>query len=112
MRLADARHLVWQDRAHFLGIAARLMRRVLVDHARERGAHKRGGGIFKVQLEERMAVSAGPDVDLIALDRALEALAVIDERKCRVIDMRFFGGMTLEETAEALHVSTDTVIRF
>src|SRR5215213_7494282 len=111
MRLADAQDVAWQDRAHFLGIAARLMRRVLVDHARERGMQKRGGGAVKVPFDEGMAVTAPPNVDLLALDAALEALAVIDERKCRVIDMRFFAGMTVEETAEALHVSTDTVKR-
>jgi RNA polymerase sigma-70 factor, ECF subfamily len=111
VRLIDARDLEWQDRAHFLGIAARLMRRVLVDHARARGMRKRGGGAYAVTLEEGMAISAAPNVDLVALDRALEALASVDERKCRVIEMRFFGGLTVEETAEALHVSPDTVKR-
>ena len=111
MRLADAQQVDWQDRAHFLGIAARLMRRVLVDHARERGVQKRGGGAIKVPFDEGMVVTAPRDLDLLALDRALEALALVDERKCRVIDMRFFAGMTVEETAEALHVSTDTVKR-
>jgi RNA polymerase sigma factor (TIGR02999 family) len=111
LRLVDARNLRWQDRAHFLGISARLMRRVLVDHARARGMRKRGGGAYAVTLDEGMAISAALDVDLVALDRALETLAAVDERKCRVIEMRYFGGLTVEETAEALHVSTDTVKR-
>jgi len=111
VRLADAQHLSWQNRAHFLGITARLMRRVLVDHARERNVQKRGGAIPRVAFEEEMAVSPPLNIDVLALDRALEALALIDERKCQVIDMRFFAGMTVEETAEALRVSTDTVKR-
>jgi RNA polymerase sigma factor, TIGR02999 family len=111
MRLVGARQVSWQDRAHFLGIAARLMRRVLVDHARTRGVQKRGGGGYKVPLDDAMAVSPAPDFNLLALDRALEGLAAVDERKSRVIEMRFFGGMTVEETAEALHVSPDTVKR-
>ena len=111
LRLIDAKQVAWQDRAHFLGISARLMRRVLVDHARTRGAQKRGDGDYKVPLEDDMAVSSAPDVNLVDLDRALDALALVDERKCRVIEMRFFGGMTVEETAEVLHVSIDTVKR-
>jgi len=111
IRLAGAQHLDWHDRAHFIGIAARLMRRVLVDHARERAVQKRGGGAFKVSLDEGMAVSPAPNLDLLALDRALEALAVVDPRKCQVIDMRFFGGLTVEETADVLGVSPDTVRR-
>ena len=111
IRLIDTRSVRWQDRAHFLGISARLMRRVLIDHARARGMKKRGAGAYMIPLEDDMAVSPAPDVDLIALDTALDALAAIDERKCCVIEMRFFGGMTVEETAEALHVSTDTVKR-
>ena len=111
LRLIDAKQVAWQDRAHFLGISARLMRRVLVDHARTRGARKRGDGDYKVPLEDDMAIAPAPDVDLVDLDRALDALALVDERKCRVIEMRFFGGMTVEETAEVLHVSTDTVKR-
>jgi RNA polymerase sigma-70 factor (ECF subfamily) len=111
VRLIDARQVAWQDRAHFLGISSRLMRRVLVDHARTRDARKRGDGDYKVELDEDMAVSKPLDVDLVDLDRALEALALVDERKVRVIEMRFFGGMTVEETAAALHVSDDTVKR-
>src|SRR5215471_3734790 len=106
IRLVGARGLRWQDRAHFLGIAARLMRRVLVDHARAGGSQKRGGGAQRVSLEEGMAVLSAPDVDVIALDRALDVLASVDQRKSRVIELRFFGGLSVEETAEVLHVST------
>lgn len=111
LRLIDARQVNWQDRAHFFGIAARLMRRVLVDHARSRRRQKRGGGLPAVPLDDRVGVSPGTDVDLLDLDRALEGLASRDERKSRVVEMRFFGGMTVEEIAEALQVSTDTVKR-
>jgi RNA polymerase sigma-70 factor (ECF subfamily) len=111
MRLTGARGVRWQDRAHFLGISARLMRRVLVDHARTRGYQKRGGGAFKTTLNEALVVTPAPSLDLVALDRALEKLATVDLRKSRVVEMRFFGGMSVEETAEALHVSTDTIKR-
>ena len=111
VRLIGAQDVRWQDRAHFLGIAARLMRRVLVDHARTRGFQKRGGGGRQVSLDDAMLVSPAPTVDVLALDRALEALSAVDPRKSRVIEMRYFGGMTVEETADALHVSTDTVKR-
>jgi len=111
LRLTDARQLRWQDRAHFLGISARLMRRVLVDHARTRGYQKRGGGARRVVLDEALVVSPGLSIEMLALDRALDQLAVADPRKARVIELRFFGGLTVEETAEALHVSTDTVKR-
>jgi RNA polymerase sigma factor (TIGR02999 family) len=111
LRLTDARQLRWQDRAHFLGISARLMRRVLVDHARARGYQKRGGAARRVELDEALVVSPGLSVELLALDRALDELAAADPRKARVIELRFFGGLSVEETAEALHVSTDTVKR-
>jgi RNA polymerase sigma factor (TIGR02999 family) len=111
VRLIGAQDVRWQDRAHFLGIAARLMRRVLVDHARTRGFQKRGGGGRQVSLDDAMLVSPATTVDVLALDRALEALSAVDPRKSRVIEMRFFGGMTVEETADALHMSTDTVKR-
>jgi RNA polymerase sigma-70 factor, ECF subfamily len=111
IRLVDARSVRWQGRAHFLGIAARLMRRVLVDHARTRGGQKRGGANERIELDEAMAVSELPDINVLALDRALDVLAAIDERRSRVVEMRFFGGMSVEETAEALHVSADTVKR-
>ena len=111
LRLTDARRLRWQDRAHFLGISARLMRRVLVDHARSRGYRKRGGGAQRVTLDEAAVTSPEPAVEVLALDRALEALAAVDARKSRVIELRFFGGLSVEETAEVLHVSADTVKR-
>jgi RNA polymerase sigma factor (TIGR02999 family) len=111
LRLTDARSLHFQDRAHFLGIAARLMRRVLVDHARSRGYLKRGGGARRVTLDEGLVRSSGPPLDLVALDRALEALAAADGRKARMIELRFFGGLSVEEAAEVLGVSPDTVKR-
>jgi RNA polymerase sigma factor (TIGR02999 family) len=111
VKLVDARTLRWRDRAHFLGISARLMRRVLVDHARGRGYQKRGGGAHKVTLDVALIAAPPQDLDVMALDRALEALAAVDERKSRVIELRFFGGLSVEETAEVLHVSTDTVKR-
>ena len=111
MRLIDTGNVAWNDRAHFLGIAARLMRRVLIDHARARGMKKRGAGAYLVPLDEDMAVAPAASIDVLALDAALDALSAIDERKGRVIEMRFFGGMTVEETAEVLQVSTDTVKR-
>ena len=111
LRLTDARRVRWQDRAHFLGISARLMRRVLVDHARARGYRKRGGGAERVTLDEGLVTSPEPAVDVLALDRALEALAAVDVRKSQVIELRFFGGLSVEETAEVLHVSPDTVKR-
>jgi RNA polymerase sigma-70 factor, ECF subfamily len=111
LRLLDAQGVAWQDRGHFLGIAARLMRRVLVDHARSRGRHKRGGDYDQVPLDEGIAAAPRLDFNLLALDRALEALALVDERKARVVEMRFFGGLTVDETAGALQVSADTVKR-
>ena len=111
LRLPSARRLHWQDRAHFLGISARLMRRVLVDYARARGYRKRGGGAQQVTLDEALVVSKEPTVRLLDLDRALKVLAAADPRKSRVIELRFFGGLNVEETAEALHVSVDTVKR-
>jgi RNA polymerase sigma-70 factor (ECF subfamily) len=111
LRLTDARRVRWQDRAHFLGISARLMRRVLVDHARSHGYRKRGGGAERVTLHEGLVTSPEPAVDVLALDRALDALAAVDVRKGRVIELRFFGGLSVEETAEVLHVSADTVKR-
>jgi RNA polymerase sigma factor (TIGR02999 family) len=111
LRLTKAQRIHWQDRAHFLGIAARLMRRVLVDHARVRAAGKRGGGAQKVSLEDALVLAPEPAVDVLALDRALESLAAVDARKAQVVELRFFGGLSVEETAEVLHVSTDTVKR-
>src|SRR5262245_13161534 len=101
LRLTGARRLRWQDRAHFLGISARLMRRVLVDHARARGHQKRGGDLQKVALDERVAVSPEPTLNILGLDHALETLAAVDPRKAQVIELRFFGGLSVDETAES-----------
>ena len=111
LRLTDARHIRWQDRAHFLGISSRLMRRVLVDHARSRMYRKRGGDGHRITLDDELIASPEPSLDVLALDRALEALAAVDPRKGRVVELRFFGGLTVEETAEVLHVSADTIKR-
>ena len=111
LRLTDARQVRWQDRAHFLGISARLMRRVLVDYARRRGFHKRGGGAQQVTLHEAVATTSEPAFDVLALDRALEALEKSDARKSKIVELRFFGGLSVEETAEVVKVSTDTVKR-
>lgn len=111
VRLTCAARPRWQDRAHFLGISARVMRRVLVDHARARGYQKRGGGAFKTTLTDALLVSPAPSLDLIALDRALDKLTTVDGRKSRVVELRYFGGLSVEETAEVLHMSTDTIKR-
>jgi len=111
LRLIETRGVNWQNRAHFLAMAARLMRRILVDFARSKQYQKRGGRAVKVTLTDDLALSAEPGRDLVALDDALEALAKIDERKSQVIEMRFFGGLSVKETAEALHVSPETVMR-
>jgi RNA polymerase sigma factor (TIGR02999 family) len=111
LRLMDCSKVNWQNRAHFLAISAQLMRRILVDYARSRLYLKRGGAIERVSLEESKIITAGRDPDLIELDDALRALAVVDARKCQVVELRFFGGLTAEETAEVLGVSPDTVLR-
>lgn len=111
LRLIEVNHVQWQNRAHFFAMAARLMRRILVDAARSRGYQKRGGGATMLSLDDALVVSNEPGDDLVALDDALTALAAVDVRKSQVVEMRFFGGLTLEETAEALHVSRETVKR-
>jgi RNA polymerase sigma factor (TIGR02999 family) len=111
MRLIDLSRVRWQDRAHFFAMSARLMRRILVDHARSRNYQKRGGGGANVALDEALMVSTERGADLITLDEALEALAKVDARKSQVVEMRFFGGLSVDETAEALHVSGETVMR-
>jgi RNA polymerase sigma-70 factor, ECF subfamily len=111
LRLIDARHVDWQNRTHFLAISARLMRRILVDVARTKGYQKRGGGAVRVTFDDALVVTDQPGQDLVALDDALAALAGVDERKARVIELRFFGGLSVEETAAVLKVSVDTVMR-
>lgn len=111
LRLIGTQGMNWQNRAHFLAMAARLMRRILVDFARSQQYQKRGGGAVNVSLGPDIALSAQPGRDLIALDDALEALTKVDERKSRVIELRFFGGLSVRETAETLHVSPETVMR-
>ncbi len=110
LRLINQRDVEWQNRAHFFGICAQLMRRILVDHARERQAEKRGGaGVVRVTLDERVAAVDEREVDLLALDEALTRLAALDERQARVVELRFFSGLNVEETAEVMEVSQATV---
>ena len=111
IRLVDSSRVQWQSRAHFYAVAAQLMRRVLVDFARRRGYKKRGGDWRQVTLSEGIPVAADGDGNLVAIDDALEQLGRLDARKARVVELRFFGGLSLEETATALNVSTDTVGR-
>jgi len=111
LRLVDLQRVRWQDRAHFFAMSARLMRRVLIDVARAKAYQKRGGGMQRVTFAEELLPDSGPTHDLIALDDALQALSEQDSRKSQVVEMRFFGGLTVEETAEALAVSRDTVMR-
>lgn len=111
VRLIDVQHVNWQDRAHFLAMSARLMRRILVDWARSKQCQKRGGGALRVTFDEGLPVSDERGQDLVALDDALQALSTFDERKSKVIELRFFGGLSVEETAAVLKVSTDTVMR-
>jgi RNA polymerase sigma factor (TIGR02999 family) len=111
LRLIDARRVDWKNRAHFFSLSAGVMRRILVEFARSRRSQKRGGDMRKISLDEAALLSPEPNEDLIALDSALNALAAFDQRKARVVELRFFGGMTEEETAEALGISPDTVLR-
>ena len=111
MRLADWKNARWENRAHFYGVAAQIMRRVLVDHARSHAYQKRGGGARPVALDEAIVASPDRAPDLIALDEALERLTKRDPRKGKVVELRFFGGLSVEETAAVLNVSTVTVMR-
>lgn len=111
LRLADQRKVSWQNRAHFLGIAAQAMRRILVDHARSQRRIKRGGGKKSVALFEEAALTPDTPVDYLALDEAMNKLAEKDMKKCRIVELRFFGGLSVEETADALGISTATVKR-
>jgi len=111
VRMVDLRGVSWRDRAHFFAISSRLIRQVLIDAARSRNAQKRGGRSPHVEVDEALLVSAEPRADVIALDDALSALATIDPRKSQVVELRFFGGLDIEETAEVLRVSPETVKR-
>jgi RNA polymerase sigma factor (TIGR02999 family) len=111
VRLIDWKNVRWQSRAHFFGVAAQMMRRILVDFARSRHSAKRGGEVRKVSLAAAAGVSANRGEDFIALDDALESLSAIDPRKGRIVELRFFGGLSVEETAEVLKISSRTVMR-
>jgi RNA polymerase sigma factor (TIGR02999 family) len=111
LRLVDLRQMQWQDRAHFLAMAARLMRRILVDAARSKSYRKRGGDAHRVSFDEALIVTDAPGEDLVALDQALTRFAAVSPRRAEVIELRFFGGLSVEETAEALKVSPETVKR-
>jgi RNA polymerase sigma factor (TIGR02999 family) len=111
VRLVDQTDVEWQNRAHFYGIAAQMMRRILVDHARSRQYAKRGGDARPVSLDEVAIVSEERTAEVIALDEALAGLAVIDQRKSQIVELRFFGGLSIEETAGVLAVSPGTVMR-
>ena len=111
LRLIDQKEVQWQNRAHFFAVAATLMRRILVDHARARQYQKRGGGAQQVTFDEALEVSDERAAEVVALDEALTALAEFDERKSRMVELRFFGGLSIEETAEVLGVSPGTVMR-
>ena len=111
VKLVDQRDVHWQNRAHFFGIAAEMMRRILVDHARKRRATKRGGDALKLTLNEALNASGERNLDLIAVDEALTKLAALDQQQARVVELRFFGGLNVEETAEVLSISARTVKR-
>jgi RNA polymerase sigma factor (TIGR02999 family) len=111
LRLVDVRRVQWQDRAHFFAMAARLMRRVLVDFARAQRNQKRGGALHRVTFDQNLPVASDTPEDLIAIDEALRALAAEYERKAQVVELRFFGGLSVEETAEVLQISEETVMR-
>ena len=111
MRLVDVQHVNWQNRAHFLAMAARLMRRILVDYAQSRGYQKRGGNAVRITLDEMSIAGVEPNRELVALDDALTELAKVDERTGQVVELRYFGGLSVEETAAVLNVSVETVMR-
>jgi RNA polymerase sigma factor (TIGR02999 family) len=111
LRLVRINRVSWRDRAHFFAMSARLMRRVLVDYARTRGYQKRGGGARTVPFDESVTLASAHEPEIAALDDALDALEHVDARKARVVELRFFGGLTTEETASVLDVSPQTVLR-
>jgi RNA polymerase sigma factor (TIGR02999 family) len=111
LRLVHAASVSWRDRAHFFAVSAQMMRRILVDAARARGSAKRGGGAQRVELDDVAAISAGRHREIVAINDALELLAQVDRRKAQVVEMRFFGGLSVEETAEVLQLSPQSVMR-
>jgi RNA polymerase sigma factor (TIGR02999 family) len=111
LRLVDQNQVRWQHQAHFFGIAARLMRQILIEHARSRTRAKRGGGVGTISLDEAAIVSQARATELLALDDALERLATIDPRKSQVVELRFFGGLSVEEAAQVLNIAPNTVLR-
>jgi RNA polymerase sigma factor (TIGR02999 family) len=111
MRLVDQNRVTWQNRSHFVAVSAQLMRRILVDHGRRRTADKRGSGSATIAIEEGMDWPETHDLDLVALDEALTALAAVDPQQSKVVELRFFGGLSVDETAEALGISASTVKR-
>ncbi len=111
LRLVDQRDVHWQNRAHFFGIAAQMMRRILVDYARGRNYAKRGGGVHAITLDDGLVVSAERSAEVVAVHEALEELTKFDARKGQIVELRFFGGLSIEETAEVLDVSPGTVMR-
>lgn len=111
LRLAGQNPPEWQNRAHFFGIAARIMRQILVEYARSRAAEKRGGGVCRVTLDESMGLAEQTDVDVVALDKALNDLSELDAQQSRIVELRFFGGLTIEDTSEVLGISPATVKR-
>lgn len=111
LKLADTNNLNWQDRAHFFAVSANVMRHILVDHARATRAIKCGGGAQHVALEDIVEIPQAPNKDVLALNDALNKLAKVDDRKSKVVELRYFGGLSVEETAEVLKVSADTVMR-
>jgi RNA polymerase sigma-70 factor, ECF subfamily len=111
LRLVDCKLVDWQDRAHFFAISARLMRRILVDFSRSRNYQKRGSSAPHISLDEAPSIAYEPDPNLVALDDALKALALIDERKSQIVELRFFGGLSIEETAAVQKISVETVVR-
>ena len=111
LRMVDLKAVQWQNRAHFFAVSAQLMRHILVDFARSRGYKKRGGGTLNIPIDEALEVSVDEPADLVALDDALNALAEIDIRKSKVVELRFFGGLSVEETAHVLKISPETVMR-
>jgi len=111
LRLVNCSQMNWQHRAHFFAMSAQLMRRILIDIARSRGYQKRGGGVGSLSLDEAPTVSIEPDKNLVALDDALKELAAVDCRKSKVVELRFFGGLSIKETSEVLKVSVETVVR-